>query len=309
MMKTPSAILRSLSLRRIQPRAASATVAPLPATTRFSREITAELNTLQSIGTSGEHFMPQLLDAAITTQKIALNSLAHASYVADVDLGPMEEYLETNTDILDACNYFVERIEDMKKYVDSLRNVARYVESNATSRALEQLESCHDMEKKRLKVMGKCGSYLRRTKLVHESDFGEIACGSKAMALITCSFLEHALLFDRSKGGFPMMKCHPMSCSWLSLMQDLAEGSAEKKKRYGSLVMVDLQQTVGAARELKEQIKGKREKEIVESYVQRLERSCRELEGGLDFIEGKVRDLYKSLVDVRMALLGILSRA
>ncbi|KAL2334445.1 hypothetical protein Fmac_015658 [Flemingia macrophylla] len=303
MRSSPPATLRSLlSLRRIQP----AAVVPLPATTQFSRELTAELSTL--LATSGEHGIPQLLDAAIATQKLALNTLSHVSYAADVDLRALEEYLETNTNILDACNYFVERIEDTKKhYVDSLRNVARWVESGATSRALEQLESCHDTEK-RLKAMGKRG--LRRTmlrqKLVHETEFSEIVCGSRAMALLCCMFLEHSLSFDCSKGGFLMMKCqgHPMSCSWLRLMHELAEESGEKKKR-GCLVM----ETVSAARELKEQIKGKRGKEIVESCVERMKRSCRELEGGLDFIEGKVRDLYKSLIDVRMALLGILSQA
>ncbi|KAG4952624.1 hypothetical protein AAZX31_16G184500 [Glycine max] len=311
-MRAPSAILRSLSLRRIQPRAASAAVAPLPATTQFSRELAAELTALQPIGTTGgEHGMAQLLDAAITTQKIALNSLAQVSYLADVDRGAMEEYLETNTDILDACNYFVERIEDMKKYVESLRIVAHSCTNATTSRALDKLESCHGIEK-RLKTMGKRGSCLRKTllrqKLGQKSEFSEIVCGSKVMALISCFSLEHALSFDCSRGGFPMMKCHPMNCSWLRIMQDLVEGSGEKKKSRRS--MIELQQTVDAARELKEQIKGKREKQMVEySCVERVKRSCGDLEGGLGFIEGKVRDLYKSLIDVRMALLGILSQA
>ncbi|CAJ1952431.1 unnamed protein product [Sphenostylis stenocarpa] len=302
--------LRSLSLRRIQ----QSTVVPLPATTQFSRDLTAELTTLQSEVTSGEHFMPRLFEAAITTQKIALNTLAHVSYLADVDHGAMEEYLETNTDILDACNYFVERMEGVKKkYVDRLRKVARFVESNATSRALDQLvqlESCQATEKTRLK-MGKRGSCLRRTKLGHETEFSEIVCGSKGMALMSCGFLEHALSSDCGKSELPMMKCLPMSCSWLRIMQELAEGSAGKKKRgCGSLVMmVELQQTVAAARELKELIKGKRGKEMVESCVERVKRSCKELEDEIDFIQRKVKDLYKSLIDVRMALLGILSQA
>jgi len=258
--------------------------------------------------------MPQLFDAAITTQKIALNSLAQVSYFPDVDHGAKEEYLETNTDILDACNYFVERIEGMKKkYVDSLRKVLRFVESEATSRALDglvQLESCHGTEKKRLKMGKLGGSCLPRTKQGHESEFSEIVCGSKAMALMSCCFLEQALSIDCGKSEFfSMMKCHRMSCSWLRIMQELAEGSDEKKRRRGSLVMVELQQTVAAARELKEVIKGKRGKEMVESCVERVKRSCKELEDEIGFIEGKVRDLYRSLIDVRMALLGILSQA
>ncbi|BAU02497.1 uncharacterized protein HKW66_Vig0120430 [Vigna angularis] len=301
-MRAPSAILRSLSLRRIQPRAASAAVAPLPATTQFSRDLTAELTTLQSVSKSGEYSIPQLFDAAITTQKIALNALAHLSYFSDVDRGAIEDYLETNTDILDACNYFVERVEGMKKnYVETLRNVARFVEINATSRALDRLvqsESSQGTEKRRLK-MGK-----PRTKQGHETELGEILCGSKAMALMSCCFLEQALSIDCGKSEFPMMKGHPMSCSWLRIMQ-----LAEKKRRSGSLVMVELQQTVGAAKELKELIKGKKGKEMVECCVERVKRSCKELEDEIGFIEGKVRDLYRSLIDFRMVLLGILSQS
>lgn len=303
-MRAPSAILRSLTLR---PRPASAAVAPLPEATRFNRDLMAELATLKSLGTStSEHVMPQLLDAVISRQKIALNSLAHVSYLDDVDREAMEEYLETNIDVLDGCNYIVERIEDMKKYMDSLRHVARFVEINATSRALDQLESCHGVEK-RLKAMRKRVSSLRkimlRQKLGKDSEFGEIVCGSKVMAIMCCEFLEHVLSFNCSKSGLVMMK-QSQPCSWLRLMQDLAE-----KKKRGSLVMIELEQTVSAARELKELIKGKKGKENVESCVERVRRSCKELEGGLDFIEGKVRDLYKSLIDVRMALLGILSQA
>ncbi|KAK7314851.1 hypothetical protein VNO77_33379 [Canavalia gladiata] len=307
-MRAASAILRNLSLRRIQP---SAAVVPLPATTQFSRELTAELDTLQSQGNiDGELGLAQLLDASITTQKIALNSLVNICYIDEVDHGAMEEYLENNIDILDACNYFVERIEDTKKYVDLLRIVAHLVDTNATSRALEHLESCYDIEK-RSKTIGKRGFCLKKMlRQKHETEFGEIVCGSKAMALMCCKFLELGLSFD-SKSGLPLMKeCHTMSSSWLRVLAEQAEGSAEKKKRrFGSLMIAELKQTVAAARELKEHIKGKGEKEKVKFCVDRLKRCCSELEDGLDFIEGKVKDLYKSLIDVRMALLGIISQA
>lgn len=287
-------------MRRIQPRAASAAVAPLPATTQFSRDLTAELTTLQSATKSGEYFIPQIFfDAAISTQKIASNTLAHVSYSSDVDREAVEEYLETNTDILDACNYFVERVESVKKnYVESLRKVARFVEINATSRALDglvQLESCEGTEKRRVK-MGKRGCCLGRTKQGHESELGEVLCGSKGMALMSCWFLEQGLCVDCGKSESPMMK----GCSWLRIVQELGE----KKRRSGCL-----QKTVGAARELKEVIKGKRGKEMVEGCVERVKRRCKELEDEIGFVEGKVRDLYRSLIDVRMALLGILSQA
>ncbi|KAK7270758.1 hypothetical protein RJT34_26157 [Clitoria ternatea] len=305
-MKVPSAILKSLSSRRIQP----AAVAPLPAATRFNRYLAAELNTLQSQGNIG---LVQVLDAAITTQKIALNSLLNISCIDDVERGVMEEYLENNIDILDACNFFVDTIEGMKKnYGGSLRNIVeRLVGANALAPALDQLESCDDLEKK-FKTMKKCGFGLRRLKLGHESEFSEVLCGSKVMALMCCKFLELGLSLD-SKSGLPLMKkWHPTSFSWLRMIHEMVEeaegkGGEKRKRRSGSLVMNELKQMVSAVHELKEQIKGKREKDVIRSGVERLKRSSMELEDKLGVIEGKVKDLYKTSIDVRMALLGILS--
>lgn len=316
-----STILRKLSFR---PWAATAEVAPLPATTQFNRELTKELNTLQSLSIGGgELGLAQLLDAAINTQKIALKSLVKIPHRDDVDRGVLEEYLESNVDVLDACNYFVDRIEDMKKYVNTLRVVTHLIDgvnvnnkhdAMKTTRALALLESCNDIEKK-CKKSGLCLRRLMlRQKLFHddhETEFSEIVTGSKAMALMGCRFLEQGLSFD-CKSGLPLIKkCHPMF-SFLLGLAEKAEGSAVKKlHKRGSrcFVMSELQQTVAAARELKEKMKGKGEKEMIKSSVEGLKRSCRGLEDELDFLEGRVKDLYKGLIDVRMALLGILSQA
>ena len=293
-------------------------MAPSPEETQFDGKLSAVLDTLLSQGsTSGEIGLAQLLDAAITTQKIALDSLVKISYSDESERGVVDEYLETNVEVLDACNYFVDKIDHIKKYVDSLRMVARLVDSgsakpSATTRALEILESCQRVEK-RCKSLGNRGFCLRkmlRQKLCHETEFSEIMCGSKAMALVCCRFLELGLSFD-SKLGLPSMKqSQPASSLWLRLLLELAnQGSAEKKmQKRRSLLMTELHQTVIAARELKEQMKGKREKEM-KSAVERLKISCRKLEDGLVIIEERVKDLYKSLIDVRMALLGILSQA
>lgn len=344
-MRAPSIMLKSLSSRWIQPRAATAAVAPLPVTTRFNRELTAELNTLHC----GELGLAQLLDASITTQKIALDSLVKICYKDGVvDRLALEEYLENNIEILDACNYFVERIEDMKKYVVTLKVVTHLVGSGSSSmvaiaRALELLESCHHGIEKKLKPMGKrclfprpvcfcCASTLKLHRVASESsgrqdaklrvtkhtlcydenEFSEIVCGSMAMALMGCNFLQLGLSLDSRSGVLKMKKqCHShpkCSFSWWMLLQEVAE----HKRRSGSLVMAELlQHAVIAARELKEQLKGKRVKNEMNigSVVERVQRSCRELEDGLDSIEGRVKDLYKSLIDVRMLLLGILSHA
>lgn len=324
-MRAPT-ILRSLPLRQLQPRVA---VAPLPEKTRFDRELTAELDT--TLQSQGEHSigLAQLLDAAITAQKIALDSLVNTSYRDDADRRGVEKYLEDNVEILDACNYFVEKLENINKYVDTLKVVVHLVDNNnnsdnnikpnavAATRALELLESCTQSIEKR--SMGKNrGSYclkkLLRQRLCscHETELTEIMCGSKAMALMCCRFLELGLSFD-SKLGLPTMKhSQPTSSSWLRLFQELARqaelaGADEKKLQKRKSSCSSLLMTVIAARELREQMKGKREKEM-KPAVERLKRSCRELEDGIQVIEGRVKDLYRSLIDVRMILLGILSQ-
>ncbi|KAJ1403959.1 hypothetical protein SESBI_26879 [Sesbania bispinosa] len=316
-MRAPT-ILRNLPLRQLQPRAPVA-VAPLPEKSRFDRELTAELDTLRSEGKDGgEIGLAHLLDAAITTQKIALDSLVNISYRDYADRGDVDKYLEDNVEILDACNYFLDKIENINKYVDTLRVVVHLVDSAkpnavATKRALELLESCQRVMKNN---HGPCLKKLLRQKLCHETELSEIMCGSKAMALMCCRFLEIGLSFD-SKIGLPTMKQSlPMSSSWLRLLLELAkqtEGSAAEKKLHkrrsgSSLLMTELQQTVSEARELKKQMKGKKENDV-KSVVERLKKSCRGLEDGLGIVEERVKDLYKSLIDVRMTLLGILSQA
>lgn len=309
-----STILRILPFKPRLPVA----VAPLPEKTRFDCELSTELDTLgsQGKGCGGEIGLAQLLEAAITTQKIAYDSLVNISYrdISAAERGSVDKYLEENIEILDACNYFVEKMESINKYVDTLKVVVHLVDSGnakpnsvATTRALELLESCQSVEKRMKK--GNCGSYLKkllRQRLCHETDLSEIMCGSKAMALMCCRFLELGLSLD-SKIVLPTMKqSQPTSSSWLRLLQELGNEAEASAKRRSS--MTELQQTVAAALDLKDQMKGKREKEM-KSAVERLKRSCRELEDELVVIEERVKDLYKNLIDVRMILMGILSHA
>ncbi|KAK7278339.1 hypothetical protein RJT34_23367 [Clitoria ternatea] len=330
-MRAPT-ILRTLPLRQLQPRAPVA-VTPLPEKTRFDRKLTAELDTLRSQGGGGEIGLAHLLDAAITTQKIALDSLVNVCYIDDVDRVFVDKYLEDNVEILDACNYFMDKMGNINEYVDSLRVVVHLVDSCsnnnkgsakdlALTRALQFLDSCQGIEK-RCKEMEKGGFCLKKTfqqKLFHhetESPVGEAMCGSKAMALMCCRLLQLGLSFD-SKRGLPKIKLlmsqprRSCCCSWMGILQELAkqaEGSAEKKRlqRKRSCWSSLLQQTVSAATELKEQMKGKREKEM-KYAVERVKISCRELEHGVEIVEERVKSLYKSLIDVRMTLLGILSK-
>ncbi|KAL5068455.1 hypothetical protein RYX36_019342 [Vicia faba] len=302
-MKAPT-ILKSFLLRP-----APSAVAPLPEKTRFDRELTAELDTL-----GGEIKLAQLLDAAVTTQKIVLDSLMNVSYRDDFDRGDVDKYLEDNVEFLDVCNYFVEKIDNIYNYLDNLKVVVHLVDNTcsplkpnnvATRRATELLNSSSSkiVEKRSSNGLKK----LLRQKLCHdETEMSEVMCGSKAMALMCLRFLELGLSFDAKSEKLPMMKLSPPSSStWLRLLQELtkeAEASVDEKKLQKKS---ELQQTVDAARELKEHVKKKKE---MKCCVEKLKQRCKELEDAVEVIDERVKDLYKCLIDVRMSLLGILSQ-
>ncbi|KAL1319145.1 hypothetical protein HN51_071447 [Arachis hypogaea] len=328
MKASPSSILRYLFFRRIQPKApAAAAVAPSPVPTQFDRVLATELDTLElSLGNSttisGEIGLVHFLDAAITTQEIALGSLLKntSNFEDDKDRVAAEDYLDSNIEILDAFNHHVEKLGHMKNYVDSLKIVAHLIEVGsgrpncaATGRASEHLVSCHGMEK-RFKAMEKHGSSLSRRVLKkrlirnHERMLNDVLFSSKAMALMGCKFLELGLSFDSSKiRSIPlnlMKKSHPRtsSLSWLRFVQEFDKMG---KYAYGCLLMNEL---LDASKEMKELLKGKKgNKMLVESCVERVKRRCNELEDFIEIIEGRVNVLHKSLIDVRMALMGILS--
>ncbi|KAK7391814.1 hypothetical protein VNO78_20237 [Psophocarpus tetragonolobus] len=308
-MRAPT-ILRTLPMRRLLPRAPTA-VAPLREKTRFDRELAEELDSLQSRGDFG---LAPWLDAAITTQKIASDSLVTVCCKDYADLGAaVDKHLEDNVEILDACNYFMDKMEHINKYVNLLRVVLHLVDKGAAekpiTRALELLDSCQGMEKrcKSMENRGSCLKKMLRQKLCHQNELSEVMCGSKTMALMCCRFLDLGLSFD-PKRGLPMMKLsQPTSSSWLRLFEELAQQAEKKRVQRRRCWSSLLMQTVAAARELKEQMKAKREKEM-KYAVERLKISCRELEHGLEIVQERVKNLYKSLIDVRMTLLGILSQ-
>ncbi|WJX19025.1 hypothetical protein P8452_08761 [Trifolium repens] len=283
-MKAPT-ILKNFLLR---PRALAAVV-PFPETTRFAQEILEELDVL-----GGEIGLVQLLDAAITTQKIALDSLVNISYRDDSDRVDVDKYLEENVEILDVCNYFVEKIENINNYVDTLEIVVHLVNNNndsvkptkiARKRVLELSDSssCKIVENISCKALKKL---LRKRLCHHETEMSEIMCGSKSMVLMCLRFLEHGLSFDSKSGIFPKVKVlsQPTSSSWFRLLHEsgrLSEASVEEKKLQKNRPSL-LQQTVDAARELKEQIKGEKE---IKSCVERLKRSCKEMEDMIEVVE------------------------
>ena len=130
--------------------------------------------------------------------------------------------------------------------------------------------------------------------------------GSNAMALMACRFLELGLSFESKRRVVPKTTteyyCSQIgtrSC-WLRLLQE---------RMSSCWIMSELKETVNSVKNLQEEIKGKKKMKKEREMEGLLKRNLRGLEKGIESIEERVKDLYKSLIDVRMALMGILSQA
>ncbi|CAK7349541.1 unnamed protein product [Dovyalis caffra] len=340
----PSSILRTLSFRIPVRLSASPAIAPLPIIAPFDRQATAELDTLLSPDVIfHHHWLCHALNASINTQKIALESLTNANNVAalyqqDSNRKSIEEYLDDgNIKLLDSCNEVLEKIEAVQEYVKSLKVVSHLLQEGkfepspiTLARARNMLEQTSDVMERRLSKEMKnyrCRSsgwssfrkLSSRKKLAPDGstknhdlgEFGEILNGSKAVALMVCQILGLALSSMSSKGCSLATQSQPTmtswSCSLKELQNQVKKESEQKDGKWSSTMLSELQETMALTWELRRQnhIGAKRQREIVEE----LNRRCEKLEDEVGILEEGVRDLYRHLVSVRMALLGILSKS
>ncbi|KAF5745066.1 hypothetical protein HS088_TW07G00647 [Tripterygium wilfordii] len=325
----PSSILRGLSFRihaRIS--ASPAAVAPLPVRTQFDQRLTSELDALHdqspAFGINGTGYASaawiiDLLAASAATQKIEQESLINV-VAQDSDRKLIDEYLDFNVDILDACNEASEKLEIMQSYIQSLRIVAHSVEANfepnsaTTARARHMLDSCIVIERSR--EMNSKRSCSKSKKLLSQrcspgkssggtTQLGEILTGSTAMTSLVCRILGITLSFKSSKHMFPSMQLQSTN-SWSFSLLGLQKKVTESSRGAGSTMLAELRRTIEASRNLRDCLA---ESDEIGVAVEELTRSCGELEEGIKGLEGEVKELYKGLIAVRMALLDSLSKA
>ncbi|KAJ0040618.1 hypothetical protein Pint_27579 [Pistacia integerrima] len=297
----PSSILRSLSsLVRLS---ASSAVVPLPITSSFDEQVTAHLDGLQSQKVSQIEqisFLLHALDASTTSQQLTLDSLANV-HIQDSYREVIDKYLDHNTKMLDTCNELSEKMEIIQKYLDSLRIVSHLLEGNGEphpttlARAGNVLDSC----------LRKSFSFQ---KVNHCETFGlgEILSGSMAVTSMVCAILGVALSFN-SKRSLPSVQAQSFSSSWSYSLQELQKQVKEQRKSGSGMMLVELQHSVVAARALRDQIKRRKQSEV-ELDVGTLKTNCGKLEESIEPLEERVKELYKELINVRMALLGKLSQ-
>ena len=284
--------------------------------------MTSELDTLLIQGVSGSGgtsvtFLVDALGASAAAQKIALECLANVRRGNRDDRTAIDEYLEDSAELLDACGDLSATMEAIHKYVESLQVVlhslhGRFPPSTAAlARASQALESCEAME---MNMKYSLISRKLSQKLAHgtktPAELSEILSGSSAIASMVCQILGMVLSF-KSKRAFPTIQSRP-TASWSSSLHELHKGLEEeikKNRKSGGFVMLtELRETVMAAQVLRIQIKNQKHNELG-LIVEELKRRCEALEQGIRALDEKVNNLYRHLISLRMALLGILSQA
>ncbi|KAK9692008.1 hypothetical protein RND81_09G234700 [Saponaria officinalis] len=327
-MRSPS-FVRSISSKLSMARGpTSRAVAPLPEQSRFSEVVTPRLDGLRSsdhdCGVSSS-WIVDVLDVIIGSQIVAEESLSvNNSLITLSDVGRemIEDYLEDNVELLDACNGLIEKMSVIQKYIDFLRTTVRLIEGNnieptnvtTLARTQEIFKQCSELEGE-CATLDKCSPKLNKlvgkksiqmsNNDIQEEELHEVLSGSKEIASIGCHLLQRALSFKSRQGSMKMRSKLPTT--WSSSLNELKitmNENAERRKLCAPWMMKELEIMVANAKALHDQVKSQmRNVDIVS-----LKRSCAALEEGIIPLEERVRELYKHLISIRMTLLGILSR-
>ncbi|KAK2656445.1 hypothetical protein Ddye_009497 [Dipteronia dyeriana] len=310
-MKTSSSssMLRRLTISLMRLSTSSA-VAPLPLTTPFGHQLHHTLQSLQTDHSQNANgLLHALVDASTATQQITLNSLSHFTTCQPAsDRKIIDDYLDFNVKMLDTCNDITEKIDTIRNYVESLKVVSHLLQGNiephptTLARAKHFLDSCHNAMKTKRPFKRFFSQKLAQSSS-SDTLLGEILGGSKAVTSVVCEILGTALSF-KSKQRLSLLPQSTRSSYWSCSLQQLQKQIKEHQKSGSSMMLVELHQTVKAAHNLRIQIKSRN---TTRSDVEELKRRCEELEEEIKPFEGKVKEMYKHLISVRMALLGILS--
>ncbi|KAK4841014.1 hypothetical protein QYF36_023850 [Acer negundo] len=305
-MKTTS----SSSISLIKRLSASSAVAPLPVTTAFAHQLHHTLQQIIIISHyNANGLLHALVDAAITTQQITLNSLSDFTTTCPPsDRKIIDDYLDFNVKLLDTCNELKEKIDTIRNYVESLKVVSHLLESGqphptTLTRAKHLLDSCHNAMKTKRPLKRFFSQKLAQSSS-SDSLLAEILDGSKVVTSMVCEILGTALLFNSKQRLMSLLPKSTRSSSWPCSLQQIQKQIKEHQKSGSSMMLTELHLTVKAGHNLSNLIKSKN---TTRSDVEELKKRCEELEKEIKLFEGKLKEMYKHLISVRMALLGILS--
>ncbi|XP_010910782.2 protein BPS1, chloroplastic-like [Elaeis guineensis] len=336
----PSSLLRTISCKLPASFSHSPVTPWPPARTAFDRWLTSELDELRSNPFSLDRFataawLSKALDLAVAVQHFTTKSIAgaHATNSSAIDRKMIDNYLDDDVELLDACNGLRERMDAIKQYVDRLSIALHWLEGEhepsetSIKRAREALELCQLMEK-RCSELEKCRSNLRRLgeKLViitqsarpcedvsnPRAQLHEVLSGSRMVALLVAGMLGIALSF-KPRRGIPSVQPCRSTASWMSSLHELQKEVREefdrRRRRDGLVGLDELDAMAMAARSLGEIISRRGRGDQLKVAVDVFKRRCEEMERRVWPLEGKLDELYRQLIGIRVALLGMLTVA
>ncbi|KAJ8629484.1 hypothetical protein MRB53_022807 [Persea americana] len=319
---SPSAISSLLFPARLSP----SPVVPLSAPDHFSGWLAAEVHHLQHQPSMSTTWVLQALDVAVSMQKKAIESIATDPTQGAIDRSWVEHYLDDVVELLDACNILREEMEAMVQYTQAIAKGLHCIEGgskptkSALARAQLALTACLKTERRRCNKLEKCTSRLKkvgeRKKRTHgelglsKSEFHEVLSASKAMGVLVCGMLSTLLSFKRR--GVVGVTQSARAESWASSLYELEKVVVVKGRKGGGPVLDELRSTVEMAREVRGLIKRSGDevrKWELRERVEGLGRKSGQLEQGIRKFEGRVNELYRHLISIRVALLGSLTMA
>ncbi|XXG60617.1 hypothetical protein AAC387_Pa04g2476 [Persea americana] len=323
-------------------------VAPWPIGGEFDRWLGEELDNLHPGGhrvkpCTSATWVLRALNMAVATQRKTMELIAARAdtFRGSADRKWIDDYLNNLVELLDACNSIRERIATVMKYTESVSFAShslgggRVLTESALIRARVALSSCESME--RVYELDRCAPSLRKLgeKLAQgvalsacgvakpcsdvtqcSSELQEALRASKSVTLLVCGLLSISLSF-RSKRGLPATQLTQSrkAESWsnsLHELQKLVKEEVDKQRKGGGPVLDELRSTVVMVRDLRGLIQRPADevsRSELRGRVESLGRSCGVLEEGIKMFEGRVNELYKHLISIRMALLGVLTMA
>ncbi|KAL5204638.1 hypothetical protein ABZP36_009509 [Zizania latifolia] len=336
-MKKPTTVLRSLSSRFSRRLAPSPAVAPWPPVrSAYDRWLAAELDELRAdpLGPTcaSAAWLARALGLASTAQRrLVAAALAPAAPGAGIGRKSVDECVEDTAELLDACAGLRDRLELIKGYVSSMRIALHWLEGRgdgataARRRTAAAFAECEAVERRCGAELAKCGSNIRKLgerALVHAKEQHpgggsahrhEALAGARAAALLAIGALGVALAFRprRSvsvgvapaggKSGGAVWECA------LHETQKHVKEEYELRRKEGVPCMAELDAAAAATRAVQSAVASGQE--CAQSAVAAARRRCDELEEKVFVLDGKVGELHRELIGVRMVLLGWSQRA
>ncbi|KAG9457090.1 hypothetical protein H6P81_001598 [Aristolochia fimbriata] len=326
----PSTLCRGLSAAA---RLAPSPVAPMPERTEFDEWLASELDELRVVevdrccsGLVSCEWISRAMKVAIETQRRAAERAVNGGCPTTRGRRLVDAYLEGAIELLDGCNGLRETTESTRRYVALVGSISRCLgrgpTGEAVERALSMLAALERVKRDgnelgRLRKLGKRMQSLRPAagvggeleEALHASiSTAALATGSLAAGL-SFKFDHRVVLGDK--------KSRRVGSSWVTVLDELSKrvkaDQAEKGRTRGRVPLLnELSHVVTTVQKLgklllrqPENDDGRRRE--FKRTVESLGRSCNELEQGIKMLELRINELYRSLISVRVALLGTLS--